>query len=557
MKQGRLFARCMLIVVLCLIAMGFTAMRAEAGSFQKNVPGLTNAQWVSSFYAAYWGRAGDPGGLEYWLGEVIRGETDVPGVAENFALSAEAMAMYPYFNSPETAMDAERTTFVQAVYQNLLNRSVPADDEGVIYWVGELRDGNTTPGAVIGNMIHAAIQLGGGDWATIWNKIQAAEYFAQHFEASGQTWQDDAFDLARQALDGVTDDPATVETAKARVNQMFQNLTDPVTGMEFVWVPGGCYQMGCGAWTDSCFDNEYPVHEVCLDGFWMGKYEVTQGQWTQVMGSNPSHHQSFRDTYPVDSVSWNDVQGFITALNSRGSSAFRLPTEAEWEYAARSGGREERYAGGDDLDSLGWYSSNSDSRPYAVGTKAANGLGIYDMSGNVCEMVSDAYDADYYSVSPRENPQGPGPTGDGDFVYRGGSWGSLAKHCRAADRWYTVTDHRYELFGFRLASSSIGIFRTLTVKSTGASSIYITSNPSTYDGTTDYTKTNIPNGTSITLTAPATSGNTRFSSWTGCDSTNPANRTCTVTLNGNKAVTANYEERQTNLPGVMMLLVDE
>ncbi len=229
-----------------------------------------------------------------------------------------------------------------------------------------------------------------------------------------------------------------------------ETWTDPVTGMEFVLVPGGCYEMGCGDWTDSCWSDELPVHEVCLDGFWMGKYEVTQGQWTQVMGSNPSHFKS-GDNYPVEMVSWNDVQDFISALNSRGTSIFRLPTEAEWEYAARSGGREEKYAGGDDLDSLGWYSGNSGSRTHEVGTKASNGLGIYDMSGNVWEWVSDWYKHDYYAESPKYNPQGPS-TGS-LRVIRGGSWNSHARYCRAAVRDSFRPALRPSLIGFRLALS--------------------------------------------------------------------------------------------------------
>ncbi|WP_052507291.1 formylglycine-generating enzyme family protein [Desulfonatronovibrio magnus] len=229
-----------------------------------------------------------------------------------------------------------------------------------------------------------------------------------------------------------------------------ETWTDPVTGIEFVWVPEGCYDMGCGDWTDSCWDNEKPVHEVCLDGFWMGKYEVTQGQWTGVMGSNPSYFKS-GNNYPVEQVSWNDVQDFISKLNSEGNSTFRLPTEAEWEYAARSGGRAEKYAGGDDLDSLGWYWSNSGSRTHEVGTKAPNGLGIYDMSGNVLEWVSDWYSDNYYSVSPRDNPQGP-ETGS-SRVIRGGSWIFDAWDCRAAIRPYVTPGFRDFSLGFRLALS--------------------------------------------------------------------------------------------------------
>lgn len=226
--------------------------------------------------------------------------------------------------------------------------------------------------------------------------------------------------------------------------------TDPVTGMDFVWVPGGCFDRGCGDWDGECCDSELPVREVCLDGFWMGKYEVTQGQWTQIMGSNSSNFQS-GDNYPVEQVSWYDTQDFIAELNSQGFSTFRLPTEAEWEYAARSGGREEKYAGGDDLDNLSWYSGNSGMETHEVGTKAANGLGIYDMSGNVSEWVSDWYESNYYSESPQDNPQGPET---GSFrVLRGGSWYELAPYCRAAYRFYSSPDYRESGIGFRLALS--------------------------------------------------------------------------------------------------------
>ena len=187
--------------------------------------------------------------------------------------------------------------------------------------------------------------------------------------------------------------------------------------------------MGCGSWTDSCDSDESPVHEVCVDGFWIGKFEVTQGQWEQIMGSNPSQNES-GDDFPVERVSWNDCQDFITALNGKGSNTFRLSTEAEWEYAARGGGKEEKYAGGDDLDSLGWYGENSGSHTHEVGTKAVNGLGIYDMSGNVYEWCSDWYGSSYYSSSPVNNPQGP--TTGSIRVIRGGGWYDLAQGCRAA-----------------------------------------------------------------------------------------------------------------------------
>jgi formylglycine-generating enzyme required for sulfatase activity len=189
---------------------------------------------------------------------------------------------------------------------------------------------------------------------------------------------------------------------------------DPATGMEFVFVKGGCYQMGDMSgdgtdWHGEGESNERPVHEVCVDDFYMGKYEVTRGQWKKITGSyTPTVSLCVGDNCPVDMVNWNEIQDFISKMNSNnGGSKYRLPTEAEWEYAARSGGKYERYSGGNDVDSVAWYNANSGEKPHAVGTKLPNGLGIYDMNGNVWEMTNDWYAGDYYSSSPRNNPTGP------------------------------------------------------------------------------------------------------------------------------------------------------
>ena len=126
-----------------------------------------------------------------------------------------------------------------------------------------------------------------------------------------------------------------------------QTWTDPSEhGMEFVWAPGGCYQMGCGSWAGDCYDNEKPVHEVCLDGFWIGKYEVTQGQWEKMMGGNSSKFKG--PNRPVEQVSWNDCQKFIDRLNGKrqGNYKFRLPTEAEWEYVCRNAAEADRPTNG-------------------------------------------------------------------------------------------------------------------------------------------------------------------------------------------------------------------
>jgi formylglycine-generating enzyme required for sulfatase activity len=191
-------------------------------------------------------------------------------------------------------------------------------------------------------------------------------------------------------------------------------------GNEMVLVKGGCYAMG--AEDDDCdaTPEERPAHEVCVGDFFLGKYEVTQGQWKAVMGANTAATSTCReDDCPVDGVTWSEVQAFIARLNAGAErDRYRLPTEAEWEYAARSGGRLERYAGGRDLVSVAWFADDSGRVNHRVGTKAPNGLGLHDMSGNVWEMTSDWYSPTYYSTSPRDNPQGPG-AGE-DHVVRGG-----------------------------------------------------------------------------------------------------------------------------------------
>lgn len=195
---------------------------------------------------------------------------------------------------------------------------------------------------------------------------------------------------------------------------------DPVTGMEMVHIKGGCYQMG--ATDDDCDANraERPMHEVCVNDFYLAKYEVTQGQWKSIMGSNTVASSTCKENNcPVDNVSWSEVQEFIEKLNDRvRGNEYRLPTEAEWEYAARSRGKDDKFSGGGDVDSLAWYHKNSGKINHPVGTKAPNELGIYDMSGNVWEMTSDWYSEDYYSVSPRDNPKGP--VRGNDHVIRGG-----------------------------------------------------------------------------------------------------------------------------------------
>ncbi|MCP4020334.1 MAG: formylglycine-generating enzyme family protein [Desulfobacteraceae bacterium] len=226
-------------------------------------------------------------------------------------------------------------------------------------------------------------------------------------------------------------------------NQAGDVWIEPVTGMEFVWVPGGCFMMG----SYSGNLNEMPVHKVCLDGFWIGKYEVTQEQWTKVMGNNPSEFQNCGKGCPVESVSWFGCQMFIEKIGD----GFSLPTEAQWEYAARSGGKNEIYSGGNDIEKVAWYSDNSGPTTHAVGTKAPNGLGIYDMSGNVWEWCQDW--KGNYSFGEKDNPIGP--LWGTYRVIRGGGWYSMPSWVRTTDRGRHEPEFSYLILGFRLVRQKI------------------------------------------------------------------------------------------------------
>lgn len=218
--------------------------------------------------------------------------------------------------------------------------------------------------------------------------------------------------------------------------------------IEMVSVAGGCFQMG-DTFGDGRED-EKPVHEVCVGDFSLGRYEVTQAEWEAVMGTRPSRFTGVRR--PATQVNWDEAQAFIKKLNTRTGSRYRLPTEAEWEYAARSGGKRERWAGTSDLSQVGdyaWFLGNSGDGPHAVGTKSPNGLGIYDMSGNAWEWVEDHYSDVWYKESPKDNPKGP--KSGSTRVLRGGSWDYYARDARTAFRRGVDLLYRGYDIGFRLA----------------------------------------------------------------------------------------------------------
>jgi len=223
-------------------------------------------------------------------------------------------------------------------------------------------------------------------------------------------------------------------------------------------IPGGTFEMGCADDSDDCYDDEYPQHTVTLTGFKMSKYEVTQGQWEAVMGSkNPSRHDECGLDCPVENVEWNEVQDFINKLNDIFGLNYRLPTEAEWEYAARAGTDTTWYCGNNEscLDSIAWYDDNSSDTTHPVGQKKApNVWGLYDMSGNVWEWVQDFYDKDYYEVSPEHNPSGPISGGTFDSrVTRGGSFSDDAWDCSSYRRDSSTQSWNWDDIGFRLVLS--------------------------------------------------------------------------------------------------------
>lgn len=215
-----------------------------------------------------------------------------------------------------------------------------------------------------------------------------------------------------------------------------------------VYVSGGTFTMGAtfeqGSDAD---DNEKPIHRVTLSSYYINRYEVTQAEWKAVMGSNPSDFKG--DNLPVESVSWNDCQEFIRKLNSLTGKNFRLPTEAEWEFAARGGNnsRGYKYSGSNDIGSVAWYSRNSGHRTHPVGQKSPNELDLYDMTGNVWEWCQDWKGS--YSSSSQINPTGP--YSGSIRVHRGGGWDENAWGSRVSIRIPPLLLSGYRYIGLRLA----------------------------------------------------------------------------------------------------------
>ena len=247
----------------------------------------------------------------------------------------------------------------------------------------------------------------------------------------------------------ITDTGGVTFESETRTFKTNNPNTFTVKGVSFemVYVEGGTFDMGATSEQGSdADDEEYPVHRVTLSDYYIGKYEVTQELWEAVMGSNPSKFKGAQN--PVERVSWNYCQEFVSRLNWLTGMTFRLPTEAEWEYAARGGNksRHYKYSGSGNIDDVAWYDDNSGDKTHPVGTKTANELGIYDMSGNVFEWCSDGSGG--YSAGAQTNPQGP--SSGSHRVVRGGDWYNGAWSCRVSNRYDFDPSYSYNNGGLRL-----------------------------------------------------------------------------------------------------------
>ena len=240
-----------------------------------------------------------------------------------------------------------------------------------------------------------------------------------------------------------------VQTPATNSNNISIPVKDGIN-IDMVRVEAGTFTMGATPEMEKPFDNEKPAHQVTLtNDYYIGKYEVTQALWQAVMGNNPSNFKG--DNLPVEQVSWNDCQEFISKLNNITGKAFRLPTEAEWEYTARGGkkSRGYQYSGSNNISDVAWYNENSGSTTHPVGSKQANELGIYDMTGNVREWCQDRYEK--YRSSSQGNLTDA--TSDSFRVFRGGSWSSLAGGCRSSFRSRIFPNFSNQGLGLRLVLS--------------------------------------------------------------------------------------------------------
>lgn len=260
-------------------------------------------------------------------------------------------------------------------------------------------------------------------------------------------------DKSKQVIEKQTEKPVVeppIKSAILKPDKTNPTVKETITSFkepEMIFVEGGSFIMGNN---DGTSPFEKPAHNITLTSYYIGKFELTQAQWFGIMGNHPSLHENCEDC-PVDNVSWNEIQDFLIKLNKKTGKKYRLPTEAEWEFAAKGGNssKHKSFSGSNNCSEVCWSIENSDMQSHPVGLKLPNELGIYDMSGNICEWCSDFYDKEYYKNSPSENPQGPG--NGTNKIRRGGSWNDNApNNCRNSCRNISLPEIRQNYNGFRL-----------------------------------------------------------------------------------------------------------
>jgi formylglycine-generating enzyme required for sulfatase activity len=243
-----------------------------------------------------------------------------------------------------------------------------------------------------------------------------------------------------QVIKGIVDAQPVHTPSTARVGTVRGN---PKDGLKYVWIPAGTFTMGCSSGDSECYANERPAHQVAIArGFWIGQTPVTQEAYQRVTGKNTSHFKG--EGLPVDHITWEEAKRYCEA------TGMRLPTEAEWEYAARAGNPRALYG---EVDSIAWYNDDSGSQAHPVGLKEPNAWKLYDMLGNVWQWTADWYGEKYYDLHEDEDPQGP-PAGS-SRTFRGGSWGSFPRSVRASYRGWGEPGFEEYSFGVRCVGETV------------------------------------------------------------------------------------------------------
>lgn len=401
---------------------------------------------------------------------------DLGGLKRLSSVSTITNAQFtPNWSAPELVLRGDRPTLFSALYSfglvsyYIFEGQLPYEKEDFIERIRQIRDkgihyDNTFVPAAIRELIADCLSFDAedrpGSFSEILQRISQASLPAaanvppanikklrRPDPVNGEASLSATLDMGTRVDAEV---PAATRPPYQRVS--VRQFREPHTGMDFVWIDGGSFIMGCIDHDPDGLPNEKPSHVVSLPGFWLGRHPVTQQQWKALMGTNPSHFIRTPD-HPVEQISWDDAQRFLIRMNAsaKAGTLFHLPSERQWEYAARSGGRPEIYAGAKDIGEVAWYKGNSNHSTQSVGLKLPNGLGLFDMCGNVMEWCEDVFEDDAYT---RETPvQTKRLTHGVDRVVRGGGYNLDAKRCRTTARRRMTQGLKYINLGFRVAMS--------------------------------------------------------------------------------------------------------